>query len=150
MTVFADTSALVKSYADEDHSAAVHTCFEASDIAVSELTQVEIASALWTKVRQGVLTAEEALALSDAFAVDWFGNDEADRAYVLVSLDQSIFDIAVGLVARHGLRTGDAIQLASAVAARATDPTCDTFLCFDSRLRDAAAREGFGLLPAEL
>lgn len=150
MTVFADTSAMVKSYADEAHSPAVRRWFAVSDIVVSELTQVEIASALWTKVRGGVLTADDAWALADTFAVDWFGTGDTDRAYVLVSLDQPVFDQAVSLVARHGLRTGDAIQLASALEARAADPTCATFLCFDRRLRSAAAREGFALLPAEL
>ncbi len=47
----------------------------------------------------------------------------------------------------YGLRAYDAVQLASAEAARAADPGCDSFACFDASLRDAAAGAGFALYP---
>ena len=51
------------------------------------------------------------------------------------------------LVARHALRTGDAIQLASAsVAAEGADGTLE-FVCFDRRLALAATTEGLRVVP---
>ena len=50
------------------------------------------------------------------------------------------------LVGRHGLKAGDAVQLATAVAA-ATDGMLD-FVCFDRRLALAAATEGLRVLPS--
>jgi len=48
------------------------------------------------------------------------------------------------VTAVHALRSGDAVQLAAALAARAVEPACDSMLVFDEALRRAAAREGFG------
>lgn len=54
------------------------------------------------------------------------------------------------LVARHALRTGDAIQIASAtVAAEGVDGALD-FVCFDRRLALAATTEGLRVMPDEL
>jgi predicted nucleic acid-binding protein len=51
------------------------------------------------------------------------------------------------LVARHALRTGDAIQLASAtVTAEGVDRALD-FVCFDRRLALAATTEGLRVVP---
>jgi hypothetical protein len=44
------------------------------------------------------------------------------------------------------VRAYDAVQLASALAARAANPGCREFACFDEGLRAAAAREGFALV----
>ena len=58
-----------------------------------------------------------------------------------------MLDAAAALTATHGLRAYDAVQLASAITARKVEPRCDAFAAFDDRLREAAAREGFSLLP---
>lgn len=50
---------------------------------------------------------------------------------------------AAHLVAVHGLRAYDGIQLASAVAARDADGSVVTFLCADTELVAAARLEGF-------
>lgn len=55
--------------------------------------------------------------------------------------------VAEKLVARHSLRTGDAIQLASAaVAAEGLDGALE-FVCFDRRLSLAATTEGLRVVP---
>jgi uncharacterized protein len=56
-------------------------------------------------------------------------------------------DDAARLVATHGIRADDAVQLASAMAAREADPDCTAVACFDQRLRRAAASEAFSLIP---
>jgi len=57
-------------------------------------------------------------------------------------------DRAGGLVAAHPLRAGDALQLAAALMWCDDAPSTATpFVCLDGRLRDAARREGFAILP---
>jgi predicted nucleic acid-binding protein len=48
------------------------------------------------------------------------------------------------LAERHGLRAADAIHLASAIRTREAGTV---FVSFDHRLREAAAAEGFAVLP---
>lgn len=57
-------------------------------------------------------------------------------------------DRARRLLAAHALRAADALQLASALVWCAEEPRDETFVCLDARLREAAAREGFRLVPA--
>jgi hypothetical protein len=63
-----------------------------------------------------------------------------------VAVTGSILDEAARSVGRHPLRAFDAVQLASALAARAADPELTAFACFDDALADAARAEGFTLL----
>lgn len=48
----------------------------------------------------------------------------------------------------HELRAADALQLAAAVVWTEQQPLGAGFVCLDQRLRQAAAREGFDILPA--
>lgn len=57
-------------------------------------------------------------------------------------------DRARRLLAAHALRAADALQLASALVWCAEEPRDETFVCLDGRLREAAGREGFRLVPA--
>lgn len=47
----------------------------------------------------------------------------------------------------HPLRAADSLQLAAAVVLADGDPSSIGFISFDDRLREAAHREGFALLP---
>jgi hypothetical protein len=51
-------------------------------------------------------------------------------------------------VRTHPLRAGDALQLAAALVACGERPEALPFVCLDDRLRDAARREGFAVLPS--
>lgn len=55
--------------------------------------------------------------------------------------------VATRLLAVHPLRAADALQLAAALAWRCGLPDGDPFVCLDDRLREAARREGFSVLP---
>lgn len=55
--------------------------------------------------------------------------------------------VAEKLVARHAIRTGDAIQLASAAVAAEGSGTALEFVCFDRRLALAATTEGLRVVP---
>ncbi len=65
----------------------------------------------------------------------------------MLRVPEETLEDAVRLTGVHGVRAYDAVQLASARAARAVDPGIDAFAAFDHGLRRAAAAEGFTLLP---
>jgi hypothetical protein len=56
-------------------------------------------------------------------------------------------DRAGRLLAGHPLRAGDALQLAAALVWCSGPPDGASFVCLDERLRAAARREGFSVLP---
>jgi uncharacterized protein len=58
-------------------------------------------------------------------------------------------DRAVRLLAVHDLRAADALQLAAALTWAEERPRGHAFVCLDDRLREAARREGFLVLPEE-
>ena len=69
-------------------------------------------------------------------------NRQRPPRFSTVQLTQAIRDDAAHLSAVHGLRSYDAVQLSSALAARRADPSCATFAVFDGTLRSAASVEG--------
>jgi predicted nucleic acid-binding protein len=145
VTVYADPSAIVKLYADEVDHDVVRSI--SGPPVVSVIARIEVHSALWRKNRLGELTDDDVAVLSDEFESDWWGVDERDGAFIAVAATDAVLDLAVELAARHGLRAYDAVQLASAISARAAESSITTFACFDAELRAAAMREGFSLTP---
>jgi hypothetical protein len=59
---------------------------------------------------------------------------------------QTIKAIAVRLLRVHPLRAADSTQLAAALVAANGQPSSLPFVCFDERLSEAAAKEGFEVL----
>jgi predicted nucleic acid-binding protein len=146
VTTFCDASAILKHYVPEA-GAAVVTGLDGR-LVVSDLSAVEVPSAIWRKQRIGELAAEDASVLVAAFGHDLRGGAYEAPRYATVALGTDVLDRAADLLPRHGLRAGDAIQLASAIAARASLEFCDTFVTFDRRLGIAAAAEGFSVIPS--
>lgn len=145
MSTFADSSAVVKLYADEDGHQPVRAL---GALAVAQICRVEVPAALWRKQRLGELEASDARILTADFEADFYGTDEEAPRFAVLATTVGILDDAARLCAAHGLRAYDAIQLASALAARTADPACDTVAAFDDSLRQAASAEAFALLPA--
>ena len=141
MSTFADTSAVVKLYVDEPGHDVVRRL---GPLIVSRLARVEVVAALWAIQRRGRLSAGAAATLVAAFEADY---TTPGLPYAVVEPVPSVLDDAAGLAGAHGLRAYDAVQLASARAAAAADDRVRTFAAFDGALRDAAAREGFVLVP---
>jgi uncharacterized protein len=139
LTVFADSSALVKLYADERNADVVRAV---PIFVVSALARVEVPAALWRKNRMQELSAGDARVLTAAFEREWRADD---GRFVAVSVRTPVLDAAAALVATHALRAYDAVQLACALEARGADPEVEHFLGFDTALTEAAAREGFHL-----
>jgi uncharacterized protein len=147
VSTFADSSALVKLYADEagyDHIRGL------ASVAVAQLARVEVPAALWRKQRMGELSADDARLLTADFEADYFGTGSEPPRFVAVVATSSLLDGAARLCAAHGLRAYDAVQLSSALAVRLADEGCAAFAAFDRALRTAAAAEGFELVPSDL
>ena len=142
MTVFLDSSALVKRYANEPESDLAQAV---SDLVIaSDLSTVEVPAALWRKHRVGEISAPDTQLLCRRFLADVSASNP-DRNTVLMRVSDDILHTAIGLVARHPLRAYDAMQLASALAASHIFGDC-SFGCFDRQLSTAAAIEGLPLL----
>ena len=103
-------------------------------------TEVECASALARLERENTIASaaiEIALDRLDVLREDWSE----------VAAGNTVRDTAKRLLRVHGLRAADALQLAAATALVDGDRASVTIVSLDERLRDAARREGFPLLP---
>jgi hypothetical protein len=144
VAVFADSSALVKLYADErDHE----LIRDLDCLVVATMVRVEVPGAIWRKMRTGELAAADAAVLVAAFEADYHGSPEHRPRFGAVAATADVLDTAARLVGVHDLHPADALQLASAKAAAQAVPDCRTLASFSAALRSAAAAEGFALVP---
>lgn len=144
MTVFADSSAIVKLYVDEDGHEEVRA---RPLLAVGQIARVEVPAAFWRKARLGELGAVDASVLVSDFEADYYGTSEEAPRFVVVAVTADILDDAATLCARHPLRGFDAVQLASALAVQQVDAGVTTMAVYDVSLRAAAAAEGLAVSP---
>ena len=100
LSTFADSSALVKLYADEAGHEQVRGMVS---IAVAQLARVEVPAALWRKQRMGQLSANDARLLTADFEADYFGTDAEPPRFAAVIAAGSLLDEAARLCASHGL-----------------------------------------------
>jgi len=128
-------SALVKRYVREPGVVSIRRLLKAAPAATSRLSEVEVASALVRRAREGafnLLERDRALAsLSDDFST-----------LIIVEFTPEITADARALLLRHRLRAGDALQLASCLYLQREMSQPLPFVAFDDRLADAARHEG--------
>lgn len=125
----------MKRYVREAGSDRVRHWLASGTAATSRLTEVEIASALMRRWREGSFgTAERDRALA-ALVADL-------GALTIVEIAPSIAARARRLLDRHPLRAGDAVQLASCLLLRDATGGPVAFAAFDGRLNEAARAEG--------
>jgi len=139
--MFWDSSAIVPYLVPEEWSREAATLL--SDDRAPVLwwaSPVECVSALERRRREGGLRQES--------------YDEARRRLTeLVGLMDSVEahpivrERAVRLLGVHPLRSSDALQLAAALVYCDERPQEEPFVCLDERLREAAALEGFLVVP---
>jgi predicted nucleic acid-binding protein len=101
---------------------------------------VECRSALYRRSREGRLPAgllDQALRRLDDLVSD------AD----VIGPTLRLRDRAGRALRAHPLRAADALQLAAALMWCDEAPAGAGFVCLDDRLREAAGREGFAVLP---
>jgi predicted nucleic acid-binding protein len=108
-------------------------------VATSRLSEVEVASALVRRCREGTLARharDRALgALREDMAALW-----------VIELGPEVAQTSVALLVRHPLRTGDGVQLASCLYLTRQVAAEVSLLAYDARLNEAARIEGLPLL----
>jgi uncharacterized protein len=139
---FGDTSAVAKRYLPEIGSAWVQSWIDpqAGNLTIlSELATIEFVSLLTRRQRENSISTGDFTRLYNDFFL------HVSQQYRVIDLNKSIFAQARQLVIKHPLRTLDAIQLASALAAANAIGVPIIFISADQKLLAAAASEGFSV-----
>ena len=108
-------------------------------MATCRLSEVEVASALARRCREGTLTRRDLDRALAALRADI-------GSIALVELSAEVTQVALALLTRHPLRTGDSVQLASCLHLRHQIADDVRLLAYDARLNDAARVEGVTLM----
>ena len=124
-----------------DEARALHASDPA--ICVWWATRTECASVLARLFREGRLSESEATVLRDRLSRLFKDFQEIDPS-------ESLRLRAERLLSVHPLRTADALQLAAALMWTDERPSQRPLVSLDRRLREAAQKEGFTLLPVGL
>ena len=107
MTLYLDTSSVVKLYVDEPGSDEVKSLLDASDeIATSWLTYTEFRAALARRRRERAITARALTLAKEDFEADW-------PRYFAIRPTPALCRTAGGLAERYQLRAYDSVHLAS-------------------------------------
>lgn len=138
---FWDASAIVPLLVSEESSGRMRALL-AEDTAVVTWwgTRVECASAIARLEREGVLDnplASRSLEALGGLSAIW--NEIVPSGLVR--------ETALRLMRVHPLRAADALQLSAACVMTGAQTNGGRFVCLDQRLRVAAEKEGFALLP---
>ena len=147
-TFYLDTSALLKRYKTEAGTPVIERLFAllkqpGTRAAISFLTVLEVIAAARRALKGGLLGEDEAADLIRGFLTD------VDRYFVLRGLDAKLFIRAMEATLAHGLRTADALQLATALDLQEVLRSANERLIFlvdDQELYEAAQKEGLEVI----
>lgn len=138
---FWDSSAVIALCVDEPTSTAIRSVLRGDPSLVAcWTTRTECLSGLFRRSREGLISGRgfaDARAALTALADSW----------VEVQPSEAVRSGAERLLAAHAVRAADALQLAAALVWCGGQARGAGMVSFDSRLREAALREGFGVLP---
>ena len=135
---FWDASALVPLCVAQDTSSLVRTASKIKSIAVWWNSPVEMTSAFARFFRnQEIDERDLRLAMKRL--------TELRRRWIEVQPTEVLRDLAEVLLQRYPLRAADAMQLAAALIWAKQLPRKRMFVCLDSRLAEAASKEGFSV-----
>ena len=139
---FWDTSAVVSLCVTDPRCATVKSILvKDPSMVVWWVTRTECVSAFVRQAREGDLRVageRQARQVLEALAESW----------IEIQPTETVRGAAERLLAVHPLRAADAFQLAAAVEWCQRQTRGAGLVSFDARLREAAYREGFSLLPS--
>ena len=137
---FWDASAVVPLVASEKETATCRQLLaEDTEILIWFLTPVEVVSALARRRRENSLGAAEFKSSKEQLG-------QLERGWSEVILADRVREHARRLLETHPLRAANSLQLAAALIACEKNPQSLFFVTLDRRLKDAAEKEGFGVL----
>ncbi len=138
---FWDSSAIVPLCFREGASDAMrHIVRSDEDMVVWWATRIECISAMSRRRREGALSAEADREARDVLFV-------LSGEWSELQPTEVVRERAERLLMTHPLRAADALQLAAALVWAEESPRGLEVVCLDQNLCEAAAREGFTLLP---
>jgi len=137
VTLYLDTSVIVKLYIHEEDSAAVAAVVaDATVVSTSWLAYPEAYAAFERRRRDKSVSPAALKVARQAFEADW-------SSWIAVGLDPALARHSARLAEKHSVRAADAIHLASFERILATAEDDDVrFLCADDRLSKAARTLG--------
>lgn len=143
---FLDTSAIVKRYFPEKgHAWITNLCDpeQEHDLYISQAALVEVVAATCRREREQSVTLEERNTIITTFRQD------SQDSYEIWSVTTDLYTFAGDLCRSHRLRAYDSVQLACALAIRATTIANEgpepIFVCADIGLLTIAAAEGLNV-----
>ncbi len=142
--IFWDASAIIPLCIEEPRTKFVKDILKKDDAMVVWWgSLVECYSAYARLRRDGFLSSNEEDQIRRLFAILF-------DAWTEIEPSEDVRLTAGRLLLLHPLRAADSLQLAAALIWAGKTPMGHNFICFDSRLREAARNEGFSLLPNEI
>ena len=136
MTLYCDSSALVKLYVAEPHADTVRSLVDTASVVITAaISLAEIRASLHRAHREGRLSRQGADLARRQFLRDW-------PNIVSINVDPDLLSSAADLAERHNLRALDGIHLAAfqRVVEQSEDDV--EFSGFDDRLNRAARKLG--------
>lgn len=138
---FWDSSAIIPLCFQEPASKAVRDLIDSDpDVVVWWATRVECVSALARRIREGAVGPSTEVQVKSILSA-------LSEAWSEVQPSLLVRQRAERLLMLHPLRAADAFQLASAMIWAQESPVGLEIVCMDRNLRQAAAKEGFTVLP---
>ncbi len=137
MTLYLDTSSVVKLYIDEEDSGVIEALVRSADVvATSVVAYAETRATFARRRREGLLTSTACASAKRQFDADW-------SAFLTIDVTEALARSAGVLADRLALRGFDAIHLASFEVLRGRTEDDDTrFSSADVRLTRAAKKLG--------
>jgi uncharacterized protein len=143
---FCDSSAIAKRYISETGTSWIISLMRSTaknELAVAQITGVEVVSAIVRRHRGNFLTTAQADKAIQRFLRDFNNN------FGVIRIDDAIIRNAIYLAQTHVLRGYDAVQLASALSLNDSLSKLGlplfTFISADNNLNSAATAEGLAV-----
>jgi predicted nucleic acid-binding protein len=141
VTLYLDTSAVVKRYIDEEWSEQMRARVRTEPQAMSSvLARIEVPAAIARSVRLGGVEAATGREAIRVFVAEW-------PRYGRIALTDPVLSLGGDVAWRQGLRGFDAAHIAAALILSNRLPTPLTFATYDRNLWRAARNEGLDAWP---
>ena len=143
MSVYLDTSALLKLYIAEEGTERVAGALkDAAEgrVVILDLAPLEARSAVRRREREDDIVGADAERILQQI------DDDISSLFLVQPSTSAVREEAARLIDRHPLRAYDALQLAGCLVVRSGMPEPVMFVCADARLCEAAGHEGLAAL----
>ncbi len=142
MSLYLDTSALIKLLVDEPGTEEAQSAYHDADgIRTTAIAHVEATAALTRMRKGGRLTPTQLRRATDDLESLWRGIDSH-------AVNDALLAKAAASARTHALRAYDSVHLAGALSFATGEELA--FACWDKELRSAAKKHGFTLVPQRL